>query len=854
MSLKVYNDLLMKSGCLILDEYDSFPTNPKSGTMCFKGGVLYIYAEIEEISTWYPLTNKSQRYVHTQGVVASTWTITHNLHTQNLIYLIEDENGDQILPMGRTYLSDDVIEIYFSDDVKGRAILFGAAETFAPAVKAATILAQNITVDNDLIVGGVNIVDIINENKTKLDNMFDYDSGNNVITFKGDLVPETNETLSIGSSTNKIKDLFVSANTIHLGDNTKFEGTTVTVDAGDNPDSPDDAPTIVASTIIAKPFSYNAGAGDIWVRPVIQFQDKVGNNYPLSFDSDNAKFSFDANGNHGQGTVVAKNVEASGKVTADAIEVTGSTDMRVANGFRVDGNCTLGYDANSTISIRGTLDLDTPVTFGEGATLGDGNDNVSINCGAANSVTITASNLTVNASGLQAPSLTSSGDLTVGGDLFVNGTQTVVNTATLEVSDNEVVLNKDEMGAGVTAGSAGLRIERGSLTDAVVYFDESTDKWMMGIDGNAKQVAFTDINFDSSYLSKTSNTAPNADNQYLLGNALNRFKEVYSASFVGDLTGNASTAGKLSTPRAITLSGDVSGTASFDGSQAITITTEVADNSHEHGTLYYNKTETDGRYLRRDTHSLPTADISYDLGDSSHRFRNIYGSNLKGTADAALTLSNSRTITLNGEVTGSVAFDGSQDVNITCTLATENYYTKTQSDARYLGISSTAANSSTLGGLSLNTGAVANTIAARDNVGDIYANKFQGIATSAQYADLAEKYTCAVDLPIGTVVCMATSGDYEIEECVTSECMTVGVVSENPAYLMNDASDGLPIALVGKVDVRVVGPVRKGDILVPAGSGCARRARNSSEYIYKIGYSTVESLEENERLIMSIVK
>ena len=854
MSLKVYNDLLMKSGCLILDEFDSFPANPKQGTMCFKGGVLYIYAEIESISTWYPLTNKSQRFVHTQGVVASTWTVNHNLHTQNLIYIIEDENGDQILPMGRTYLGDDTIEFNFADEVKGRAVLFGAAETYAPAVKAAHIYAQGVTIDADLLVGGVNVIDEINAQKTKLDNMFDYDSGNNTIIFKGDFVPENNETLNIGSSTNKVKDLFVSANTIHLGDNTKFEGTTVTVDAGANPTSAADAPTIAASTIIAKPFSYNAGAGDVWVRPVIQFQDKVGNNYPLSFDSDNAKFSFDANGNHGQGTVVAKDIEAGGKITADSVEVTGSQDMRVANGFRVDGNATLGYDSNSTISIRGTLDLDTAVTFGEGATLGDGNDDISINCGAANTFAVSSSNLTVTAGALQAPSLVSDGDLTVGGDLFVNGTQTVVNTATLEVSDNEVVLNKDEAGAGVTAGSAGLRIERGSLTDAVVYFDESTDKWMMGIDGSAKEVAFTDINFDSNYLSKTASTAPNADDVYLLGNALNRFKEVYATTFVGDLNGKSNSADVLTTPRAITLSGDVSGSASFDGSNDVSITVEVADNSHSHGTQYYNKTEADGRYLRRDTHTLPTVDNMYDLGDASHRFRNIYGANLKGVADSALKLSTARTINMTGEVTGSADFDGSQNINISCTLATENYYTRVQSDARYLGISAAAANSNKLSGLSMNTGAIANTIAARDNAGDLYANKFQGIATSAQYADLAEKYTCEQDLPIGTVVCMAIEGEYEIEECVKSECMSVGVVSENPAYLMNSESEGLPIALAGKVDVRVVGPVRKGDILVPAGNGCARRARNSSEYIYKIGYSTVESLEENERLVMSIVK
>jgi len=69
------------------------------------------------------------------------------------------------------------------------------------------------------------------------------------------------------------------------------------------------------------------------------------------------------------------------------------------------------------------------------------------------------------------------GSLVITGDLTVNGVNTIVNTTTLTVEDNQVVLNSGEVGAGVTAGISGLLVERGTLTDAQIYFDEASDKW-----------------------------------------------------------------------------------------------------------------------------------------------------------------------------------------------------------------------------------------------------------------------------------------------------------------------------------------------------------------------------------------
>jgi hypothetical protein len=112
------------------------------------------------------------------------------------------------------------------------------------------------------------------------------------------------------------------------------------------------------------------------------------------------------------------------------------------------------------------------------------------------------------------------------------------------------------------------------------------------------------------------------------------------------------------------------------------------------------------------------------------------------------------------------------------------------------------------------------------NIGNssVYFNTAFIKATSAQYADLAEMYVADADYEPGTVV--AFGGDQEITVSRTAEDTRVaGVVSTNPSYLMNATQAGkhvIAVALTGRVPTRVVGTVRKGDLMVSAGGGAAR--------------------------------
>jgi hypothetical protein len=93
-------------------------------------------------------------------------------------------------------------------------------------------------------------------------------------------------------------------------------------------------------------------------------------------------------------------------------------------------------------------------------------------------------------------------------------------------------------------------------------------------------------------------------------------------------------------------------------------------------------------------------------------------------------------------------------------------------------------------------------------------------ATSAQYADLAEKYTTDQEYEIGTVVMVNTTDASEVTSVVAG-FPPVGVISESPAYLMNADSEGQAVALKGRVPVKIVGAVSKGQVVYVDHNGCA---------------------------------
>ncbi|CAB4133711.1 hypothetical protein UFOVP257_433 [uncultured Caudovirales phage] len=140
----------------------------------------------------------------------------------------------------------------------------------------------------------------------------------------------------------------------------------------------------------------------------------------------------------------------------------------------------------------------------------------------------------------------------------------------------------------------------------------------------------------------------------------------------------------------------------------------------------------------------------------------------------------------------------------------------------------------------------------------VWWNNIYGTAIHAQYADLAERFASDHPYDPGTVV--ALGGVKEITAVVEELSEDVfGVISTNAAYLMNsgagDNESHPPVAVQGRVPVKVVGKVRKGDRLVSAGNGLARAAnKNELSPWNVIGRSLQNKLDDDEGIIEAIVK
>ena len=129
-------------------------------------------------------------------------------------------------------------------------------------------------------------------------------------------------------------------------------------------------------------------------------------------------------------------------------------------------------------------------------------------------------------------------------------------------------------------------------------------------------------------------------------------------------------------------------------------------------------------------------------------------------------------------------------------------------------------------------------------------------ATTAQYADLAELYTSDKEYTVGTILVHGGSG--EVTESTTKmDHRVAGVVSSNPAYLMNSEEKGMtvPVALRGKVPVSVIGPVAKGDLIVTSDTpGVGEAHPGVTNCVFVVGKALEDDDTENlVRLINVLV-
>lgn len=203
---------------------------------------------------------------------------------------------------------------------------------------------------------------------------------------------------------------------------------------------------------------------------------------------------------------------------------------------------------------------------------------------------------------------------------------------------------------------------------------------------------------------------------------------------------------------------------------------------------------------------IPGIDNTYDIGTSALRWKDVHAVSFRGTADRA------------------------NELRVGSTY-------RTASDAQSEGTVVARTNSPiTVSGQTIPAGAVR-------------ANFFVGTAIQAQYADLAEKYTTGQEWPVGTAMAICAHEEHEADAAGASS-IAIGVISENPAYLMNAEIEGQAIALKGRVPVRVVGPVQKGQAIYAWANGVCSTVATTAF----IGVALESSSIDAEKLVECVLK
>ncbi len=276
---------------------------------------------------------------------------------------------------------------------------------------------------------------------------------------------------------------------------------------------------------------------------------------------------------------------------------------------------------------------------------------------------------------------------------------------------------------------------------------------------------------------------------------------------------------------------------------------------------------------------LPVSDLTYDIGGTSNRYQNIYGFNLNLTG----TLTGATINSSGGAHSGNLALNFNNAGLTTTSTNAVHLFNNNATNVRigaggttYFG-SNTQATSTTsgaviiLGGAGIggnvhirgsegtairHTGNIIPSSNLSANLGSPTAwyNTFYGVSTQAQYADLAENYQADASYEPGTVVIFG--GEKEIT--TTSQFgdhRVAGVVSTNPAYLMNAAASGTPIALRGRVPVKVIGSVSKGDLLVTSEvAGHAISVNGDISFGIKIFAKSLEnSADTGSKIIEAVI-
>jgi hypothetical protein len=210
---------------------------------------------------------------------------------------------------------------------------------------------------------------------------------------------------------------------------------------------------------------------------------------------------------------------SSGSTTGNAATATALQNARIISlSGDVSGSVSFDGSANATISASiqpnsVALGTDTTGNYMSDLTQGTG-ITITHTPGEGSNATIAIGQAVGTSASVTFANINATGDLVVGGDLTVNGTTTTLNTETLEIEDNIIVLNSNVSGSPLT--NAGVEVQRGTSDNVSIRWNETSDKWEITEDGSAYLEIGTTADISAAALTSLSDL-PDVSTAYQIG-------------------------------------------------------------------------------------------------------------------------------------------------------------------------------------------------------------------------------------------------------------------------------------------------------------------------------------------------
>jgi len=605
--------------------------------------------------------------------------------------------------------------------------------------------------------------------------------GQSTISITGNVLPTANSTYSLGNASSWWSSLYVAGNTIYLGNlqlkavNGQMafyaaDGTTPATVAASSVDTTTIANGTSAVAVVTSGGNIRANVSGATVQTI-------------SSGGANVTGYVNATGNVTGGNLITGGLASvTGNVTGGNL-ITGGLAS-------VTGNITGGNLTTTGIGNIGTLAVTGNANVGN---LGTGGSMVAT--GNVTGGNLTTGGLIVATGNVTGANLTTAGVLSVTGNANVGnlGATNVVATnltGTLQTGSQTNITSVGTLGSLTVSGNitpGGIAMSTGNATIGNLYVSGTTT-----IAGNITQVSGNSGSF--------------------FGNASTGFNALYAGL----------PAGFTLLPQSV-----VNFVSQFDGYSQINNQNQSAGNTATADYVLTSNNGNDSTYyldigIASSTYNGVVAVLDNAMGNSvTPNDAYLYTTgNVAAGNPSDLVLG---AVDIGGQIRFAVA--GSMMANVAMKLnapntTSSNTTTGTAVITGGVGISGAL----NVGG-AIGTNSIINTGSnATGNIGSstTYFNTVFAKATSAQYADLAEYYESDATYEPGTVVMFG--GSKEVTIAGTGASSVAGVISTNPSYIMNsglEAEYTAIVALTGRVPTKVVGTVRKGDMMISAGDGRA---------------------------------